>query len=204
MPCCQLHMLKACIWTRENHRRTLNPSPCLTWGRGGERKGKENCVKKLLTFIWQIWTLQQNKIGRLFKYLELQNVRANFNAALIPESMLFFTKVSIVYVVSGEIDYKNTGVVLPSVWPCTLALAWYCPYVGPWANKINLFNKAMWNHAPHVKTWTHLARAWTQPEPRVLQLGSHTWFQHVMQLRFLMSHHSKNSVRDKVMGKKWM
>ena len=32
--CCQLHMLKACIWTRENHRRTLTPSPFLTRGRG--------------------------------------------------------------------------------------------------------------------------------------------------------------------------
>ena len=59
--------------------------------------------------------MQKNEIGRLFKYLELQNVRANFNAALIPESMFFFTKVFIVYVVSGKIDYKYTRIVLPSV-----------------------------------------------------------------------------------------
>ena len=31
-----------------------------------------------------------------------------------------------------------------------------------------------------------------------------TWFQDLMKLRFLMSHHRKNSVRDKVMGKKWI
>ena len=29
-----------------------------------------------------------------------------------------------------------------------------------------------------------------------------TWFQDLMKLRFLMSHHRKNSVRDKVIGKK--
>ena len=29
-----------------------------------------------------------------------------------------------------------------------------------------------------------------------------TWFQDIMKLRFLMSHHRKNSVRDKVIGKK--
>ena len=59
--------------------------------------------------------MQQNKIGRLFKYLELQNVRVNFNAVLIPESMFFFTKVFIVYVVSRKIDYKYARIVLPSV-----------------------------------------------------------------------------------------
>ena len=31
-----------------------------------------------------------------------------------------------------------------------------------------------------------------------------TWFQDLMKLRFLMSHHRKNSVRDKVIGKKWI
>ena len=31
-----------------------------------------------------------------------------------------------------------------------------------------------------------------------------TWFQDLMKLRFLMSHHRKNSVRDKVIGKKWL
>ena len=31
-----------------------------------------------------------------------------------------------------------------------------------------------------------------------------TWFQDLMKLRFLMSHGRKNSVRDKVIGKKWI
>ena len=31
-----------------------------------------------------------------------------------------------------------------------------------------------------------------------------TWFQDLMKLRFLMSHRSKNSVRDKVIGKEWI
>ena len=34
--------------------------------------------------------------------------------------------------------------------------------------------------------------------------GDHTWSQDLMELRFLMSHHRKNSVRDKVTGKKWI
>ena len=31
-----------------------------------------------------------------------------------------------------------------------------------------------------------------------------TWFQDLMKLRFLMSHYRKNSVRNKVIGKKWI
>ena len=31
-----------------------------------------------------------------------------------------------------------------------------------------------------------------------------TWFQDLMEFRFLMSHHIKNSERDKVIGKKWV
>ena len=31
-----------------------------------------------------------------------------------------------------------------------------------------------------------------------------TWFQELMKLRFFMSHHKKNSVRDTVIGKKWI
>ena len=48
-------------------------------------------------------------------------------------------------------------------------------------------------------TWTHMARTWSQPKPIVLQLRSHTSFQNPMELRFL-----KNSVRDKVIGKRWV
>ena len=38
----------------------------------------------------------------------------------------------------------------------------------------------------------------------VFQLRSYMWFQHLMKLRFLMSYCTKNSVRDKVIGKKWI
>ena len=48
-----------------------------------------------------------------------------------------------------------------------------------------------------------LVRTHTQPKSMVFQLRSHTWFQHLMNLRFLMSHHRKNSVRQ-VIGKKWI
>ena len=41
-------------------------------------------------------------------------------------------------------------------------------------------------------------------ELTVFQLRSHTWFQHSVKLRFLMTHYRKNSVRDKVIGKKWI
>jgi len=38
----------------------------------------------------------------------------------------------------------------------------------------------------------------------VFQLRSQTWFQDLMNLRILMFHCRKNSVRDKVIGKKWI
>ena len=41
-------------------------------------------------------------------------------------------------------------------------------------------------------------------EPMVFQLTSHTWFQDIMKPRFWMSLHRNNSVRDKVIGKKWI
>ena len=37
----------------------------------------------------------------------------------------------------------------------------------------------------------------------VFQLRSHTWFRDLMKLRFL-SHCRKNSLRNKVIGKKWI
>ena len=42
-----------------------------------------------------------------------------------------------------------------------------------------------------LRTWTYMARTRTQRKPTV------------MKLRFLMSHCRKNSVRNKVIGKKW-
>ena len=36
------------------------------------------------------------------------------------------------------------------------------------------------------------------------QFLQNNWFQDLMKLRFLMSHRRKNSVRDKVIGKKWI
>lgn len=79
-----------------------------------KRKG-ELCEEITDFHVTDTKTLQQNKTGRLFKYLELQNVRANFNADLIPESMFFFRKMFIVYVVSRKMNYKYTRIVLPSV-----------------------------------------------------------------------------------------
>ena len=38
----------------------------------------------------------------------------------------------------------------------------------------------------------------------VFQMKSHTWFQDLMKLWFLMSHCRKNSERDKMVGKKWI
>ena len=37
-----------------------------------------------------------------------------------------------------------------------------------------------------------------------MSLDLSIWFQDLMKLRFLMSHRRKNSVRDKVIGKKWI
>ena len=63
-------------------------------------------------------------------------------------------------------------------------------------------------------TQTHVAGTQAQPklclrlEP--IWLDSNiakihgTWFQDLMMLGFLMSHHRKNSVRDKVIGNKWI
>ena len=48
----------------------------------------------------------------------------------------------------------------------------------------------------------------TQPglglEHIVFSLRSHLWPQDLMKLRFLMSHHRMESVRDKVIGRKWI
>ena len=49
-----------------------------------------------------------------------------------------------------------------------------------------------------------MARTQTQPKSMVFQLRSQSWFQHLMKLRFLMSYCRKNSVRDKVITKKWI
>ena len=43
-----------------------------------------------------------------------------------------------------------------------------------------------------------------QTKPTVFQLRPQTWFYHLMKLYFLMSHGKENSVRDKVIGKKWI
>ena len=39
-------------------------------------------------------------------------------------------------------------------------------------------------------------------EPTIFSLRSHTWSQDLVRLKHLMSHCRKNSVRDKVIGKK--
>ena len=42
----------------------------------------------------------------------------------------------------------------------------------------------------------------THPNPTVFPPRSQTWFQDLINFKFLMSHHRKNSMRDKVIGKK--
>ena len=81
-----------------------------------------------------------------------------------------------------------------------------------------------WNHLPQIGTQTQpkpslvLEPMWLGLKPsQNLAWDSNpcgwdsnpakthsTWFQDLMKLRFLMSHHRKNSVRDKVIGKKWI
>ena len=54
-----------------------------------------------------------------------------------------------------------------------------------------------WDSTPAktlLGTQTHMAETQTHG----------TWFQDLMKLWFLMSHHRKNSVRDKVVGKNWI
>ena len=51
---------------------------------------------------------------------------------------------------------------------------------------------------------TYVDRTGTQLKCTVFQLSSLTWWQDLVKLRFLMPHHRKNSVRDKVIGKKWI
>lgn len=114
---------------------------------GGVKRKGELCEEITDFHVTDTKTLQQNKTGRLFKYLELQNVRANFNADLIPESMFFFRKMFIVYVVSRKMNYKYTRIVLPSVWLCTLALTWYVLMLAH-----ELINQLVWWN--HVKPCT--------------------------------------------------
>ena len=42
-----------------------------------------------------------------------------------------------------------------------------------------------------IGTWTHEAGTQTRPKPTVFQLRSHTWFQDLMKLTFLMSHEER-------------
>ena len=65
-----------------------------------------------------------------------------------------------------------------------------------------------WNHLPQIRTWSHVLGLKPRQNP-TLDLKPHgydlnpakalgTWFQNLMKFRFLMSHHRKNSVRDKI------
>ena len=72
----------------------------------------------------------------------------------------------------------------------------------PSQNQVWDSNPCGWDSNPtktSFGTWTHVTWTWTQ------QKTHSTWFQDLMKLRFLMPHCSrKNSVRDKVIGKKWV
>ena len=65
-----------------------------------------------------------------------------------------------------------------------------------------------WNHLPQIRTWSHVLGLKPRQNP-TSDLKPHgydlnpakalgTWFQNLMKFRFLMSHHRKNSVRDKI------
>ena len=89
-------------------------------------------------------------------------------------------------------DSKGTQVINLKVKPCT----------SHWD-----LNPCGWDSSPaktQIGTRTHAAGTRTRPKPTVFQLRSHTRFQDLMELRFLMPHGRKNSVRDKVTGKKWI
>ena len=85
----------------------------------------------------------------------------------------------------------------------------YLPQIGTWNHVLGLkpSQNPVWDLKPHdqdlnpaktlLGTWTH----W----PGLNQAKTHsTWPQDLTKLRFLMSHYRKNSVRDKVIGKKWI
>ena len=56
-----------------------------------------------------------------------------------------------------------------------------------------------------IRTWTHMTGTWIQPKFPISQLRSHTWFQHLIKCRFLMSEPCrKKLVRDKVIGRMWI
>ena len=67
---------------------------------------------------------------------------------------------------------------------------------------MKLFNSE-WNLSPCAGIRTQ-----TKPslglEPMIFQLESLTWYLDFLRLRSFASHHRKNSVRDKVVGKKWI
>ena len=69
------------------------------------------------------------------------------------------------------------------------------------------FESMSWDSNPaktQFGTQIHVAGTWTQPKPMVFPLRSQTGFQDLLKLRFLMSHCRKNSMRDKVIGEKWI
>ena len=74
----------------------------------------------------------------------------------------------------------------------TIILVWNC-FVwivkGKWCQ--------LWNCLPH---WDVNPGGWDSNPAKIHS----TWFQGLMKFRFLMSHCRKNSLRDKVIGKKWI
>ena len=55
---------------------------------------------------------------------------------------------------------------------------------------------------PQFGNRTHKTRTRIHPNPTVFPPRSQTWFQDLINFKFLMSHHRKNSMRDNVIGKK--
>ena len=65
--------------------------------------------------------------------------------------------------------------------------------------KLKLFT-ADWDSNPCARIEPSQNRAWDSNPDKTHS----TWFQNLMKLRYLMSHHRKNLVGDKVIGKKWI
>ena len=69
---------------------------------------------------------------------------------------------------------------------------------------------------PFLSDWDSNLRGWDSKLAKTLHgtpthvfwffffLESLTWYLNLLRLKFLMSHHRKNSVRDKVIGNKWI